>query len=271
MIGLESACAIITGGGTGIGLAIAKKLHGLGARLFLLGRRGDVVEQAARKLDPEGARVFATACDIRDGDAVDVAVKAARQCFGQPVSVLVNNAGGQFPSPAVDISPKGFEAVVRNNLFGTWNITRAVAQDSLLSHGGVILNVIANMARGFPGMAHTGAARAGVENLTRTLAIEWVSHGVRVNAVAPGYIASEAMSRYPEELAQQARRATPMKRLGTVEEVANAVVFLVSPEASFITGQTLYVDGGASLWGDMWAISDPNDQSGQNGETDAER
>jgi citronellol/citronellal dehydrogenase len=169
--------------------------------------------------------------------------------------VLVNNAGGQFPSAAEHLSPRGFEAVVRNNLLGTWNVTQAVATEALIpQRRGRIVNVIAQIARGFPGMAHTGAARAGVENLTKTLAVEWAIHGIRVNAVAPGTIRTSGTDQYPPDLLEEARRASPLKRLGTAEEVAHLIVYLASKQADFVTGQSFYIDGGQSLWGSLWPI-----------------
>jgi citronellol/citronellal dehydrogenase len=170
---------------------------------------------------------------------------------------LVNNAGGQFPSPAAALSPRGWEAVIRNNLNGTFFMTRAVAVSAMLPRRcGAIVNVIANIARGFPGMAHTGAARAGVENLTRSLAVEWAASDVRVNAVAPGIIHSSGLEHYPADLTRSSVARTPQKRMGSVEEVAHSIVYLASPAAAFITGATLRIDGGASLWGDLWPIHD---------------
>ncbi len=171
------------------------------------------------------------------------------------IDVLVNNAGGQFTAPALGTSPKGFDAVVRNNLNGTFYVTREVAERAMIPRrSGAIVNVIANVYRGFPGMAHTGAARAGVENLTMSLAVEWAEHDVRVNAVAPGVILSSGMDRYPKEMLERGVARTPQKRLGTVEETAHAIVYLASPAALFVTGATLRIDGGAALWGDLWQI-----------------
>lgn len=248
--------AIVTGGGTGIGFATARTLSQLGARVALFGRRADVIHKAAVTLDPSGERVMSHACDIRDADQVHAAVTAVAVRMGR-VDLLVNNAGGQFPAPAETISPRGFEAVVRNNLLGTWVMTREVATSQMIpGKSGVIVNVIANIERGFPGMVHTGAARAGVENMTKTLAIEWVTHNIRVNAIAPGVIATEGLQQYPPELIENSRRKTPMQRLGTADEVAASIVFMASDAAAFITGVTLYVDGGARLWGDIWPINE---------------
>ena len=174
--------------------------------------------------------------------------------MGEP-DVLVNNAGGQFPTTAEDLSPRGWEAVIRNNLNGTFFMTREVASKVFIpKKRGRIVNVIANIARGFPGMVHTGAARAGVENMTKTLAVEWAQHHIQVNAVAPGIIRSTGVDQYPPELVEMSRQRTPAKRLGTVDEVAELCVYLASKAADFVTGETWYIDGGAHLWGDTWII-----------------
>jgi len=254
---LTDRVCVITGGGTGIGLATARMMRGCGARVALLGRREEVVREAAASLGTPDQAMF-HACDIRDTDGVSAAVTAVKERMGA-IDVLVNNAGGQFPSPAEHISPKGFAAVVNNNLLGTWNMTHAVANVAMLQQGGgCIVNVIANAWRGFPGMVHTGAARAGVENMTRTLAVEWINRGVRVNAVAPGYIRTDALDRYPPEVLAIVQKGVPMKRLGTAVEVARSIVFLCSDAASYVTGVTLFVDGGARLWGETWPIADPD-------------
>lgn len=249
----EHQVALITGGGSGIGLATARELLSLGAKVAICGRKADRLSQAQADLATHG-EVFAASCDIREPSQIEAFVEKVLQHFGR-IDVLVNNAGGQFPSPAAAISPRGFEAVVRNNLNGTFYMTRQVANRAMLPQkSGAIVNVIANIARGFPGMAHTGAARAGVENLTRSLAIEWAESDVRVNAVAPGLIRSTGTEQYPQELVQACIDRTPQKRAGTVEEVAHAIAYLASPAALFITGATLNIDGGASLWGDTWYI-----------------
>jgi citronellol/citronellal dehydrogenase len=251
---LAGRVAIVTGGGTGIGRAIADQYASLGARVALCGRRLEPVTEAAEAIVARGGEAFGASVDIRSPEAIEGFVKQVLERWGA-VDVLVNNAGGQFPSPAQLISPKGFEAVVRNNLLGTFNVTHAVANAAMIPQKrGAIVNVIANVFRGFPGMAHTGAARAGVENLTRTLAVEWSSFRIRVNAIAPGTIRSTGTDRYPPELVEKAERETPAGRLGTVNEVAHAATYLASDAADYVTGATLYIDGGASLYGDIWVL-----------------
>jgi citronellol/citronellal dehydrogenase len=245
--------AIVTGGGTGIGRATALELAGLGARVAICSRKREHWEGTVAELLQHG-EALGEECDIREPPQVERFVAGVLARFGR-IDVLVNNAGGQFPSPAAAISPRGFEAVVRNNLNGTFYMTREVATAAMLpAQRGAIVSVIANIARGFPGMAHTGAARAGVENLTRTLAVEWAPFDVRVNAVAPGVVLSSGSDRYPPEIIARAISRSPQKRAASVEEIAHAIVYLASPAAAFITGATLRIDGGASLWGETWPI-----------------
>jgi citronellol/citronellal dehydrogenase len=244
----------ITGGGTGIGRTVAHELGSLGAKIAICGRRREPLEAAAAELEAAGVTTFYGTCDIRKPDEVAALVTQITEKLGS-IDVLINNAGGQFPAPAQMISPKGFEAVVRNNLLGTWTVTHAVGNQCFLPQKrGRIVNIIAQIARGFPGMIHTGAARAGVENLTKTLAVEWSQFGVRANAVAPGVIRTSGTEQYPPELLENGRLGNPLRRLGTQEEVSHLITYLASRYADFITGQTMYIDGGASLWGEMWKI-----------------
>jgi len=248
---LRDQVAIVTGGGSGIGLATAREMIRLGARVAVCGRTPAKLEAAKAEL---GDAALAVPCDIREPAQVEAFVKTVVETFGR-VDILVNNAGGQFPSPAQHISPNGFLAVVKNNLVGTFHVTREVANQWMIpQRGGRIVNVIANIYRGFPGMVHTGAARAGVENMTMTLAVEWAQFGILVNAVAPGIIKSSGTAQYPPELLERGIKQTPVKRAGTVEEVAASIVFLASPAAAFITGTTLRMDGGQALWGHTWEI-----------------
>ena len=244
--------AVVTGGGTGIGRAIALELASLGAGVALCGRRAEPIETLAHELTAAGHPAFAQSCDIRDNDQIASFVDATLARLGR-IDVLVNNAGGQFPSPVVAMSPKGFEAVVRNNLVGTFQVTHAIGTKAMVpARRGRIVNITANVSRGFPGMAHTGAARAGVENLTRSLAVEWAPYGIQVNAVAPGTIVSSGTERYPAFLMERAQAKTPARRLGVVEEVSHLVVYLSSDAAQYITGAVIPIDGALSLWGDIW-------------------
>ncbi len=246
---------MITGGGSGIGLATARELARLGASVAICGRTQQKLDDAIAELRAITPNALAIACDIREPAQVEAMVGDVLARFGK-IDVLVNNAGGQFPSPAQHISPNGFLAVIKNNLVGTFHVTREVANRWMIGNGGGrIVNVIANIYRGFPGMVHTGAARAGVENMTMTLAVEWAQFGILINAVAPGIIASSGTKQYPPELLARGVRETPLKRVGTVEEVAASIVFLASPAAQFITGATLRLDGGQALWGHTWDIA----------------
>jgi citronellol/citronellal dehydrogenase len=253
----EDQVAIVTGGGSGIGLVTAIELVRLGAKVAICGRTEEKLAAATKQIAAVHAagsdRVRAAVCDIREPAQVESFVKDVVDTWGR-VDILVNNAGGQFPSPAQRISPNGFLAVVRNNLVGTFHMSREVANQTMIKTGGRIVNVIANIYRGFPGMVHTGAARAGVENMTMTLAVEWAQFGIRVNAVAPGLILSSGTAQYPPQLIERAVAETPLKRAGTVEEVAASIIFLASPAAQYVTGATLRVDGAQSLWGRSWEI-----------------
>jgi citronellol/citronellal dehydrogenase len=249
---------IVTGGGTGIGRAIAHELASLGAVVALGARKAERCESVKAEIEAAGGRAFAGTCNIRDRDSAQAFVASVMEAYGR-IDGLVNNGGGQFISPAQYISPKGWQAVIDTNLTGTWNMTQIVQQASMEAQGGAIVSITMENARGYPGMAHSGAARAGVENLTRSLAVEWARFGIRVNAVAPGLINSSGLQNYPEAIQEQLpefRKAIPAKRFGTEGEIAAAVTFLLSPAASYITGQTLWVDGGHSLWSMNYPIED---------------
>lgn len=255
--------ALVTGGGTGIGAATARELGKLGATVVIASRKEAHIRPAAEGLSKElGRPVHGEIADIRDREGLEGLVQRILERHGR-IDVLVNNGGGQFLSPAEAIRPNGWDAVIATNLTGTWNLTRAVADAYMLEHGGAIVNITMMTKRGFPGMAHSVSARAGVEAMTRTLAVEWAPRGVRVNCIAPGIIASSGILRYPggRELASQLRSHVPMKRLGTSEEVAWQVAFLASPAGAYVTGHTLTIDGGKELWGDTWPLADPPDMA----------
>ena len=248
--------AIVTGGGSGIGLSTAIALGELGAKVAICGRKKEKLEAAEQKLRERSVDCLAEACDIREVEQIQAFADSVKAKLGT-ATILVNNAGGQFPTTAETVTPRGWEAVVRNNLNGTFFMTQAVATKHMIpAKKGRIVNVIANVARGFPGMVHTGAARAGVENMTKTLAVEWAMHNIQVNAIAPGVIRTTGTDQYPPELIEASRKKTPMKRVGTAGEVAQLIVYLASDAAWFVTGECWYIDGGAHLWGDNWIIDD---------------
>lgn len=253
---LQGQTILVTGGGSGIGRAVACELHSLGAHVVLAGRTQAKLENVAAELENVSWHV----ADIRREDSIQALFDQVLSSRGS-LQGLVNNAGGQFFSPAEDISVRGWQAVLETNLNGTFLMCKEAYQRCMKEHGGAIVNIVAEMWRGFPGMAHTGAARAGVVNLTQTLAVEWAHAGVRVNAVAPGIIQSSGLDNYPEAIKPVIARAiqdTPAKRAGSESEVAAAVTFLLSPAAAYISGETLKVDGAGSLWRKSWDIPDHN-------------
>ena len=243
---------IVTGAGSGIGRCIAHELASLGAVVALVGRK---IDKLATVHEEIGAGTT-HACDIRDEAQVAAMVSAVLAAHGR-VDHLVNNAGGQFPAPLAGISQKGWETVVRTNLTGGFLVARECYTQWMAAHAGesdhAIVNVIADMWNGMPGMGHSGAARAGMLNFTETAALEWAP--IRSNAVAPGWIASSGLDHYPPEMAETIQRLgamTPAQRLGSEAEVAAAVVFLLSPAAAFISGACLRVDGGAPNAKRVW-------------------
>ncbi len=250
---LKDKVILVTGGRSGIGYAIAEDCLKYGAKVIIASRKEDKLKEAAAELAKFGECVYHT-CDIRDLETVEAMMIFIKEKYSR-LDILFNNAGGQFPSLAEDIKPKGWNAVINNNLNGTWYMTQAAAKHFFIPQKeGIIINIIANIFRGFPGMAHTGAARAGVDNLTKTLAVEWSKHNIRINAIAPGIIRSTGLKQYPPELVKGISDTIPMKRLGEIEEVANLGIFLASPLSAYITGETIYIDGGQRLAGDVFKL-----------------
>ncbi len=253
---LKNKKVIVTGGASGIGKEIAKQMAILGANVAICGRKEEKLNKAVTEFKNEGFELYAKQCDIREVTSVEKFVEWVIDQLGG-IDILVNNAGGQFPSPVENMAPKGWAAVINNNLNGTFNMTWTVGKKWMIPNkSGKIINIVANMWNGFPGLAHTGAARAGVVNLTMSLAIEWAQYNIRINAVAPGTIATEGMRVYPKEIVEMAREWIPLKRYGRAEEVAYAVIFLASAAGDFITGETIRVDGGESIYGNRWIIPD---------------
>lgn len=236
---------VVTGGGSGIGRCTAHELASLGARVVLVGRNVDKLARTQAEIAEDGGQADTAQCDIRQEEAVKAAVAGIVERHGR-IHALVNNAGGQYISPLEGISAKGFEAVVASNLTGGFLMSRECLVQSMREHGGAIVNIVADMWGSMPTMGHSGAARAGMVSLTETAALEWAGYGVRVNAVAPGYIASSGMDHYPPEAApmlKQMAKTVPLKRFGTEAETSAAIVFLLSPAAAFISGSVLRVDG----------------------------
>ncbi|HTN27282.1 MAG TPA: SDR family oxidoreductase [Burkholderiales bacterium] len=240
----DGRVAIVTGAGSGIGRCTAHELSALGARVALLGRRIEKLQAVSNEIAHVGGETKYYACDIREEDRVRETVAAILADFGR-IDALVNNAGGQFASRLENISAKGWDTVVRNNLTGGFLVARECYTQHMKAAGdAAIVNIIADMWHGMPGMAHSGAARAGMLNFTETAAFEWAP--VRVNAVAPGWIASSGLDHYPPEMAAHIRslpRHVPLGRLGTESEISAAICFLLSPAAAFISGACLRVDG----------------------------
>lgn len=238
---------IVTGGGSGIGRCTAHELVALGARVALVGRTEDKLRSVQCELRAEGGSASIHVCDIREEAQVVRTVDEVLAAYGR-IDALVNNAGGQFRKALKEISTKGFEAVVRNNLTGGFIFMREVYTRWMEAHGGAIVNITADMWNGWPNYAHSGAARAGMLNLTESAAAEWAPTGVRVNAVAVGGIASSGFDTYTPEAQQEILKfptRIPMQRYGNVAEISAAIVYLLSPAAAFITGSCIRVDGGA--------------------------
>ncbi len=262
---LQGRVAIVTGGGTGIGRAIAREMGRTGAQVAICGRRAEPLAAVEVEFQEFGGECFQQTCDIREMEQVKRFVEAVKGRFGR-IDILVNNAGGQRPYPAQFMPFEHFEKVIRNNLVGTFAMTQTVANAAMIpQRSGAIVNIIAEIYRGFPGMAHTGAARAGVDNLTKSLAVEWSPYKIRVNAIAPGIIRTSGTDRYPEELLVVAKRETPWRRLGAPEEVAHLCVYLASAAADFVTGATYYIDGGLALWGSMFPLPEPEEEEDRPG------
>ncbi len=248
---------LVTGGRSGIGFQIAKDFLQLGAKVIICSRKEDKLKIAAEELREYGELSYQP-CDIRKTEDIQSLVKTIKEKHRR-LDILVNNAGGQFPALAEYISDKGWNAVINNNLNGTFLMIREMANAFFIPQKhGVIVNITAEVYRGFPGMAHTGAARAGVENLTKSLAMEWSDFNIRINCVAPGIIESSGLDTYPpqiQDMFEEAQKAIPLKRFGKVEDVSNAVMFLASPMAAYVTGVSLIVDGAQHLGFDKMGLA----------------
>ena len=241
--------ALVTGGGTGIGRAVARELASTGASVVVCGRRQEPLARVRGELDAAGVPCLAVPTDIREPEQRERLVDATLERFGR-VDVLVNNAGGQFEAPAETISIKGWRAVHRLAVDAAWDMTRAVATRSMIPRrSGLIVFVGFSPRRGIPGFAHAAAARAAVENLAAGLALEWSRYGIRSVCLAVGNIQTEGLAGYGPDALDRARSEVPLGRLGAPEEVAAVVAFLASSGGAYVTGTTIVVDGGLDAWG----------------------
>ncbi|MGZ5875766.1 MAG: SDR family oxidoreductase [Bradyrhizobium sp.] len=244
---LEDKVALVTGGGTGMGRATAIEMARCGARIAVLGRRAGPIEETANVIGEIGGSAIAIPADIRLPEQIENAMLRIKQEFGR-LDILVNNAGGQFVTPARELNNKGFETVIRNNLIGSWQMTKAVADHFMLEHGGSIVFVTACVRSGLSGFVHTAAARGGVLAMMKTLAFEWAEFGIRLNCVAPGTVKTEGMDHYPIEPEQWLKlNRNVLGHMGDVEDISAAIIFLSSPLGKFVTGEEWYVDGGETL------------------------
>lgn len=244
---------LVSGAGSGLGKAIAVLYARLGAKLATCGRTREKLEASATLLRGLGAAVFIHPMTIREPDQVDGLMDAVFAHYGR-LDVLVNNAGGQSPGLAIDFSPRGWQAVIDTNLNGTWYMMQAAAKRWIARDvPGSIVNIVATVWRGRPSVAHTCAARAGVIYLSKTVAIEWAPHRIRINCVAPGVVETSAFALYPEAGRRTYEtEANPLRHPGDVQGIAEGCVYLSASSGKFITGEVITVDGGQQLWGDLW-------------------
>jgi citronellol/citronellal dehydrogenase len=236
--------ALVTGGGTGIGRAVARELARTGAKVAICGRRPEPLEDVQAEL---GDDCLAVPTDVREPEQVEALVDRTLARFGR-VDILVNNAGGQFLAPAEEISLKGWRAVHRLAVDAVWDLTRLVAERSMIPNKeGAVVFIGFSPRRGMADMAHAAAARAAIENLAGSLALEWSEHGIRTVCVALGNIATEGLDGYGPERVAEWEREVPLGRLGTPEEAASLIAFLVSPGGGYVTGTTVVMDGGLDV------------------------
>jgi citronellol/citronellal dehydrogenase len=245
---LEGQVIVVTGGGSGIGRATAVELAGLGATVVVAGRRIEPLEETAALCEGEAGSCEPVACDIREEEQVNAFVDGVVERHGR-INTLVNNAGGQYMSPAEDITPKGFRAVVRLNLEGTWLMTHAVATKSMIpSGGGKVISVTLSPHHGLPGMTHSSAARAAVENMMRVLSIEWSRFDIKLNAIATGHFETDAIQKYPEPVKAGVAKTVPLGRMGQPVEQAWLVAYLASSAGDYYSGSIFTIDGARDNW-----------------------
>jgi citronellol/citronellal dehydrogenase len=259
---LEGQVALVSGGGSGLGRATALELAACGAHVVVCGRRREPLEETAAQA--EDGRCEAVECDIREEEQVESLVDGAIDRHGK-IDLLVNNAGGQYMVPAEDITPKGFRTVMRLNVEGTWLMTHAVATKAMIpGGGGKIVNVTLSPHHGLPAMAHSSAARAAVENLTRVLSIEWSRFGILLTAIAAGHFETETLkTKYPRQVVESVASTVPLQRLGQPEEFARLVAFIATPGGDYLSGTVLTMDGARDNWFGPWPPPRMVDESGK--------
>jgi citronellol/citronellal dehydrogenase len=247
---LVGRVAIVTGGGTGIGRATARELARTGAAVAICGRRPEPLEAVRAELEAAEVDVLAMSCDVREPEEVEAFLDAVGDRFGT-LDLLVNNAGGQFAAPLEQIGLKGMRAVHRLNVDAPWHLTNRVAERWMIpGRRGFVCFLGFSPRRGVPLMAHSSAARAALENMASTIAVEWSKYGIRAVCVAAGLIQTEGMLQYGgQELVDEYAKTVPMRRPGRAEEVAATIAFLASDGGAYVTGTTVTVDGGADAWG----------------------
>ena len=259
---LKGMVVVVTGATGGIGRAIAWLFARLDAHVVLVGRNQTKLDALTASMTQRSLKVSSYTIDIREPDAVQALFEAIWKTVGR-VDSLINSAGGQFPQAAIDVSVKGWNAVIDTNLNGTWYMMQAAAQHWRdARHPGNIVNIVVVTTHGLYGIAHSIAARSGVVGLSRSVAVEWAPLKIRVNCVAPGLIETEGWRVYSPEARAAYPRSNPMMRAGSAWDIAEACVYLAGPSGGFVTGETLTVDGGGQLWGETWTTGKPPYVSG---------
>jgi citronellol/citronellal dehydrogenase len=264
---LRGQICVVSGAGSGLGREGALELARLGATVVGCGRRPEPLAETVAAAESLPGTVEAEAMDIRDEEAVDRLFDGVLERHGR-LDVLVNNAGGQFLSPAEAISPKGFRTVIELNVLGTWLMTHAAATKAFIpQEEGKVLSVTLSPHNGMPGMVHSGAARAAVENMMRTLSVEWARFGIKTVSLAAGQFGTDTMrTKYPPEVVAAVPATIPIQRLGTEEEFAWLIAYLASPAGDFFSGTTITIDGARDNWFGSW----PPGVYGSSGEPPAE-